>query len=130
LLEYKNTKTKLPITKAMENPGSRRARLRSNAVIYWHKGWAWLIGPLLVGLVAVGLAHGSEEATRMNRALVSAYPLLPLGLMPAAFAALAWACRNWFPGAQGSGIPQAIAAMEVHDRFQPRSLLSLRIAFG
>ena len=115
---------------AMENPGSRRARLRSNAVTYWHKGWAWLIGPLLVGLVAVGLAQGSEEATRLNRALLSAYPLLPLVLMPAAFAALAWACRNWFPGAQGSGIPQAIAAMEVHDRFQPRSLLSLRIAFG
>ncbi|MFL6718045.1 MAG: chloride channel protein [Burkholderiaceae bacterium] len=114
----------------MENPGLTRARLRNSAVTYWHKGWAWLVGPLLVGLVAVGLAYGSEEATRFNRMLYREYPYLPLLLMPTAFAALAWICRNWFPGAQGSGIPQAIAAMEMHYPAQPRSLLSLRIALG
>jgi H+/Cl- antiporter ClcA len=97
----------------MTHPGSRRVRLRKHAVGYLHRGWAWLIGPLLVGLVAVGLAYGSEEVTRFNRWLWTGRPLLPLLLMPAAFAALAWISRRWFPGAQGSGIPQAIAAMEV-----------------
>ncbi|MBV0881409.1 chloride channel protein [Noviherbaspirillum sp. L7-7A] len=27
----------------MDNRGSTRARLRSSAVSYWHKGWAWLM---------------------------------------------------------------------------------------
>ena len=114
----------------MTPAGSRRARLRKRAVGYLHRGWAWLIGPLLVGLVAVGLAYGSEEVTRFNRWLWSGQPLLPLLLMPAAFAALAWLSRRWFPGAQGSGIPQAIAAMEGEERVAPRSLLSLRIVVG
>jgi H+/Cl- antiporter ClcA len=108
----------------------RRFRLRKRAVGYLHRGWAWLIGPVLVGLVAVGLAHGSEEATRLNRWLWSGWPLLPLLLMPAAFAALAWLSRRWFPGTQGSGIPQAIAAMEGEERVAPSALLSLRIVFG
>jgi H+/Cl- antiporter ClcA len=107
-----------------------RARLRSSAVSYWHRGWAWIAGPLLVGLVAVGLAYGSDEATRFNRWLWADRPLVPFLLLPAAFAALSWVCRNWFPGAQGSGIPQAIAAMEGEERVQPRSLLSLRIMVG
>jgi len=114
----------------MTSSGSRRARLRKHAVGYLHRGWAWLVGPLLVGLVAVGLAYGSEEVTRFNRWLWAGRPWLPLLLMPAAFAALAWVSRHWFPGAQGSGIPQAIAAMEGEERVAPRSLLSLRIVFG
>jgi H+/Cl- antiporter ClcA len=111
-------------------PGLRRVKLPKRAVGYLHRGWAWLIGPLLVGLVAVGLAYGSEEVTRFNRWLWSGRPWLPLLLMPAAFAGLAWISRHWFPGAQGSGIPQAIAAMEGEERVVPRSLLSLRIVVG
>jgi len=114
----------------MTPPGSRRVRLQKRAVGYLHRGWAWLIGPLLVGLVAVGLAYGSEEVTRFNRWLWSGRPLLPLLLMPAGFAGLAWVSRHWFPGTQGSGIPQAIAAMEGEERVAPRSLLSLRIMVG
>ena len=108
----------------------RRVKLPKRAVGYLHRGWAWLIGPLLVGLVAVGLAYGSEEVTRFNRWLWSGRPWLPLLMMPAAFAGLAWISRRWFPGAQGSGIPQAIAAMEGEERVVPRSLLSLRIVVG
>ena len=50
----------------MTYPGLRRVRLRKRAVGYLHRGWAWLVGPLLVGLVAVGLAYGSEEVTRFH----------------------------------------------------------------
>jgi len=114
----------------MEPLAHRRVKLRSHAVSYWHRGWAWLAGPLLVGLVAVGLAYGSDEATRFNRWLWADRPLVPFILLPAAFAALSWICRNWFPGAQGSGIPQAIAAMEGEERARPGSLLSLRIMAG
>lgn len=114
----------------MGPPTSRGLKLRSNAVSYWHRGWAWLIGPLLVGLVAVGLAYCSDEATRLNRWLWTGRPLISFVLLPVAFAALSWICVRCFPGAQGSGIPQAIAAMEGEDRAQPRGLLSLRIMVG
>lgn len=97
----------------MDSPGFTRARLRNSTVTCWHERWAWLIGPLPAGMLAVWLAHGSEEATWLNRLLWQAYPCLPLLLMPAAFAALAWICRNCFPGAQGSGIPQASATSKL-----------------
>ena len=42
-------------------------------------------------------------------------------------AGLAWATRNLFPGSQGSGIPQAIAALESRRK---SIVLSLRIAVG
>jgi H+/Cl- antiporter ClcA len=111
-------------------PTPRGLTLRRNAVSYWHRGWAWLIGPLLVGLVAVGLAYSSEEATRLNRWLWTGRPLVPFLLLPSAFAALSWICLRYFPGAQGSGIPQAIAAMKGEDRVPPRALLSVRIMVG
>jgi H+/Cl- antiporter ClcA len=111
-------------------PTPRGLTLRCNAVSYWHRGWAWLIGPLLVGLVAVGLAYSSEEATRLNRWLWTGRPLVPFLLLPSAFAALSWICLRYFPGAQRSGIPQAIAAMEGEDRVPPRALLSVRIMVG
>lgn len=114
----------------MTASGSRRFRLRKRAVGYLHRGWAWLIGPTLVGLVAVGMAYGSEEVTKWNRLLWSGHSLLPLLFMPAAFAGLAWVSRRWFPGTQGSGIPQAIAAMEGEERVAPGALLSLRIMVG
>lgn len=56
----------------------------------------------------------------------------PLLICPAGGAAVVWATRRWFPGAEGSGIPQAIAEIHV-DRHPPpgwRPLLSLRIALG
>jgi H+/Cl- antiporter ClcA len=108
----------------------RRVRLRSHAVNYWHRGWAWLAGPLLVGLAAVALAWGSEHAARLNRWLWTDRPLVPFLLMPAAFAFFSWICRRFFPGAQGSGIPQTIAAMEGPPVAQPKALLSLRILAG
>jgi H+/Cl- antiporter ClcA len=108
----------------------RRVRLRSHAVTWWHRGWAWLAGPLLVGLAATGLALASDYAGRFNRQLWADRPLLPFLLMPAAFALLSWICRRVFPGAQGSGIPQTIAAMEGPLPLQPHPLLSLRIMAG
>lgn len=38
--------------------------------------------------------------------------------------------RRWFPGTEGTGIPQAIAALAVGPRPERRMMLSLRIALG
>ncbi len=56
----------------------------------------------------------------------------PLVICPAGGAAVVWTTRRWFPGSEGSGIPQALAEIH-HDKDTPagwRPLLSLRIVFG
>lgn len=108
----------------------RQVQLRSHVLAWWHHGWAWLAGPLFVGLSASGLALVSDRVGRFNHQLWAGRPFVPFLLMPAAFALLSWLCRSVFPGSQGSGIPQTIAAMEGPLPLQPHPLLSLRIMFG
>ena len=50
--------------------------------------------------------------------------------MPAGYALLMYVSRRFFPGTQGSGIPQAIAVLEDHDGTKKSNLLSLRIVIG
>src|SRR5579871_5732285 len=82
----------------------RYASPMTNLRNLWHRGSAWLVGPLLVGLMAVGLAKGGDYASQGNRLLIGLHPLAPLLFMPAAFALLAYIGRRFFPGSQGSGI--------------------------
>lgn len=111
---------------------SRRQRRRARVHMFdlWYRSATWIVGPLLVGVVAVLLALGGDRATHFHRWLFGELPLLPLLLLPAGFALLAFAGLRYFPGAQGGGIPQAIAAMSESDPARIGRLLSLRIAFG
>ncbi len=59
--------------------------------------------------------------------LTRRFPLLPLVVTPAGFALCAWATQTYAPGAQGSGIPQAIAARELPNREERTALLSIRL---
>jgi H+/Cl- antiporter ClcA len=116
------------------NPEQRRAAsvkaILGQALHYWHRGAAWILGPLFIGLVAVGFATGSEYANRMSKNLLGAVPFAPLLVMPAGFALCAWLSKRFFPGTQGSGIPQTIAAIDTIDGSKKSTLLSLRIATG
>lgn len=118
-------------------PADSHAELRvstlsrwSRVVDIWHRGAAWIAGPLLVGLMAVGLAFGSEHASRLNAGLVHAFRFAPLLFMPLGFALLAYLSNRFVPGSQGSGIPQTIAAMDTPDGGKVGHLLSLRLAIG
>jgi H+/Cl- antiporter ClcA len=106
------------------------ARLVARLRDWWHRGSAWLLGPFLVGLMAVGLAIGADYLSNLNHKLVSTYPLLPLMLMPFGFALLAAVGARFVPGSQGSGIPQTIAAINATGRQKSSHLLSMRLAFG
>ena len=99
---------------------------------HWKSQAAFLSGGLLVGLVAVFVAIGADKAQALFFTLRQHVLWLPLILTPAGFAASAYATRRWFRGAQGSGIPQVIAASEL-SRHHPNSvgkLVSLRIVAG
>lgn len=97
---------------------------------YGHHGFAWILGSLLVGLIAVGFAWASEYAIGINKVLVRFSPLTAIFAMPAGFALCAYLGRRYFDGTQGSGIPQTIAAIDAAEGGAKSGLLSLRIAFG
>jgi H+/Cl- antiporter ClcA len=105
-------------------------KMVSRALGFWHRGSAWILGPLLVGLTAVGVAFGAEYATTVNRWLFSTFPLAPLVILPTGFALIAWLTRRYFPGTQGSGIPQTMAAINDLGPAKRHDLLSPKIAIG
>ncbi len=55
---------------------------------------------------------------------------LGLVVTPAGFVFCAWIAREVFPGSQGSGIPQAIAARQLTHYSQRRKLLSIKLCIG
>ncbi|GBU17829.1 H(+)/Cl(-) exchange transporter ClcA [Methylobacterium jeotgali] len=90
----------------------------------------FVLGGICVGLAAVLMAWAADAAQAGFRAALSLSPLVALGLTPAGFALAALLTRNVFPNAQGSGIPQVIAARVTEDASLRRRLVSLRIAVG
>jgi H+/Cl- antiporter ClcA len=96
----------------------------------WKRRLVFWGGGVAVGAAAVVFAIGSEQAHIQFHRLVAVSPFLPLLVTPLGFALVAFATRRIFPGSQGSGIPQTIAALELHEPEQRHKVLSLRIAFG
>jgi H+/Cl- antiporter ClcA len=110
-----------------------RMTLRSYVTPYrWKAPLVFWGGAILVGLISALFALGSEMASEIFRQFESRSAYLPLLLTPAGLVLIAWLTRRYFPGAQGSGIPQAIAALELppERHFLRRTVLSLRIAIG
>ncbi|MEZ0170751.1 chloride channel protein [Microvirga sp. TS319] len=87
-------------------------------------------GGALVGLIAALFAMLADEAQAGFRQAVAASPYWPLLLTPAGFALSVALARRFFPGSQGSGIPQTIAARHLTDDAARQRLVSVRIAFG
>lgn len=90
-----------------------------------------LVGAALAaGLIAIIFAIGAELAIEAHAHMMGISPWLSLLIAPAGFAAMAWVAQRYFPGTQGSGIPQSIAASRSDDPRVRGKLLSLRIAFA
>ncbi len=87
-------------------------------------------GAIVVGVVAVLFSIGAQFADRCFHGILFISPWLPFLVMPTGLALSTWLSRRYFAGAQGSGIPQTIAAMQIDNLEQPSGLLSLRIAVG
>jgi H+/Cl- antiporter ClcA len=90
----------------------------------------FLLGGCAVGLAGVIMAFGADYAYAGFERLVTRWPLIPLLLTPLGFAALAWLTRKYFPNAEGSGIPQAIAARKLWGQRERGRLVSLRLGIG
>ncbi len=93
----------------------------------WKVRLVFWVGAGLVGGVCALFAILADRAGELFDQLVALGDWVPLIVTPLVLTGLAWATVNLFPGSQGSGIPQAIAALESQRK---GAVLSLRIAVG
>ncbi|MBS3847992.1 chloride channel protein [Devosia sp. BSSL-BM10] len=88
----------------------------------------FVVGGVFVGLAAVAMAFMADGAQHLFRMAQHQWPYLPLLITPAGFALLAWVTQRYFNGAQGSGIPQVIAARQMTDLKAKQKLVSPKLA--
>ncbi len=96
----------------------------------WRTRLVFWGGAVAVALAAILFAKTSAAGSHLFAQGVAAYPWLPFVVTPLAFAAVVWLTRRVFPGAEGSGIPQTIAALKIPVLAERQSVLSLRLAAG
>lgn len=90
--------------------------------------WA---GATIAGLMVVMFARLADMALTQFAEQSSAHPWLPFLYTPLVGMLVVWLTTRFFAGAQGSGIPQVIAATRRANKGQDVSkLVSLRIAFA
>lgn len=111
----------------------RRSRVMWGSWRVWKPRMVFWVGALAIGVISVIFAKLADGAQNLFRGLLDSGEwsfLLPLALTPFGFALCAWLAFKVFPGSQGSGIPQAIAARHLRRPDERSRLLSLRLAFG
>lgn len=97
----------------------------------WRTRLTLWIAAVAAGLAVVGFAKLAELALDVFFGLTTRYAWLPFLLTPAVGMLSVWCTLRYFPGAQGSGIPQVIAARRLAAGGNPvTGLLSLRLAAG
>lgn len=100
-------------------------------ILEWKRRLVFWCGAISVGLVAILFAIACEWANGIFHTLLTISPYLPLLLTPLGLVAIVVITRKYFPGAQGSGIPQTIAALDPRENSQIRDqVLSLRVTIG
>jgi H+/Cl- antiporter ClcA len=106
-------------------PVSERLTLRflQRQIFLW-------FGAVAIAVVAICFAEACTWGHRAFVSLVHVHRFLPLALTPLGFAALIFLTQKLFQGAEGSGIPQAIAAVQAPKLAERSGMLSLRVAFG
>jgi H+/Cl- antiporter ClcA len=92
-------------------------------VVFW-------AGALAISITAVLFAWASSQADALFHHATTLSPYLAFVITPVGLAVSVLLTRRVFPGAQGSGIPQVIAATEMQDPVRIRAVLSLRVAMG
>lgn len=99
-----------------------------------HKDWkanlVFMLGGAAVGLVAVFMAVSSDLANHSFFSMVEKYPYMPFVVSPLGLILIVFLTRKYFPGSEGSGIPQVVATLELGHEKERSALLTIRIAIG
>lgn len=115
-------KSSLPFVNSIQIRIQGLPRKTRTVLLFW-------LGAILVGLAAVALATVAEWASGFFSWAQARWWWSPLILGPCGGLLVCWLMHQHGPGANGSGIPQAKAALHVADQvFVTHRLLSLKIA--
>ncbi|MDH5392780.1 MAG: chloride channel protein [Gammaproteobacteria bacterium] len=113
----------------------RRYIRRHKHHYFQYKKWKTRIifwgGAVIVGIVAAIFALSAEFADHTFHAIYQRWPVIAFFMTPFGLLLTVYLTRRFFPGAEGSGIPQTIIAIE--DKGGPSltdRLLSIRVAIG
>lgn len=109
---------------------TRHKRLFRLTSARWQRRAIFLLGGIGVGATAVALAQLADLAQHAFALLLAKSRYAVLAVTPLGFVLSAYLTIRLFPNAQGSGIPQAIAARHLTDQGARESLVSIRIAIG
>src|SRR3569623_3684424 len=108
----------------------RYARLARVVSARWQRRGSFLLGGIAVGGAAVGLALLADQAQIAFALLIAKARYASLVVTPLGFMLSVYLTNKYFQNAQGSGIPQAIAARHLTDPTARNPLVSIRIALG
>ncbi|MDE2337919.1 MAG: chloride channel protein, partial [Gammaproteobacteria bacterium] len=118
----------------MNGWGRRLERVLSSRSrrLFLQVGLPWMAA-LLVGLMSVLYARWSTDAYNVFRGWIAGRSWLAFALTPGLTVLAVYLTRRWFYGAEGSGIPQVIAAIHAprdKENSVMKRLFGLRIIFG
>jgi H+/Cl- antiporter ClcA len=91
----------------------RRSHRHLFSPLAWRVRLGFWVAALLVGTLGVGFALSADYVTSLHKRLIDLSPWFTLIAAPFGLAALVWFTERFVPEAGGSGIPQAIAALQV-----------------
>ena len=114
-------RSRFPYVQKRHRVGLLSLRLWLRHMLFWG-------GAVVVGLAATAFALSGDYAHEVFRRVVAISPWLPLLVTPLALAGVAALTQRYFKGAEGSGIPQTIAAIRMTDDGNRDAVLSLRLA--
>ncbi|MCX5613714.1 chloride channel protein [Bombella saccharophila] len=112
---------------------NRITRFRRSArthTTHWQRSLIFWAGAITVGIIAWLFARAADYASSLCLSLTHWNPYIMLVIIPSGLALSMWLTKRFFPGAQGSGIPQTIATLHIEDFSLINRILALRIAFG
>ncbi len=112
---------RLPYVQKRHRVGLLSARLWLRHMLFWG-------GAVGVGLAATAFALASDYAHVLFGHVLAVSPWLPLLITPLTLAGVAALTQRYFKGAEGSGIPQTIAAIRMPNGPGRDRVLSLRLA--
>ena len=109
----------------------RLSRQRLFKPTIWKTRLIFWGGAILVGVVAAIFALLGDKGDHFYRDLYSENPWLSFVVTPVGLMLIVWLTRKFFAGAEGSGIPQTLIAIEGRGGKElAAQLLSFRIAIG
>ncbi len=114
----------------MPKPHLKRTRRQLLSFNKWKLRLIFWSAAVVIGAIAALFAIASSFSDGLFHQLYDHSPTLAYVVTPIGLAFIAWLTKHFFKGTEGSGIPQAIAALSMKDSTLRATVLSIRIAIG